>query len=166
MDKGRQAHGSVGRLCDAQGVEIPVAAVQDMEIRLKDTAGRTILMREKVVLSDRVTQPILCYGHLLQSGWSIDATQQTFSHTVADAHVPLALQSKSVTVQGTICMLRLQEPGDDFFQVRTIQAEVMEHIANGSVGWQQDSRGCGVGKHFSNRHQDPLLVKPNMPPNF
>ena len=65
LDKGRQAHGSVGRLCDAQGVEIPVAAVQDMEIRLKDTAGRTILMREKVVLSDRVTQPILCYGHLL-----------------------------------------------------------------------------------------------------
>ena len=60
MDKGRQAHGSVGRLCDAQGVEIPVAAVQDMEIRLKDTAGRTILLREKVALSDRVTQPIPC----------------------------------------------------------------------------------------------------------
>ena len=36
----------VGKLCDAQGVEIPIAAVQDVEIRLKDLAGRTLLLRD------------------------------------------------------------------------------------------------------------------------
>ena len=35
FDKGRQVSGSIGKLCDAQGVEIPLTAVQDMEIRLQ-----------------------------------------------------------------------------------------------------------------------------------
>ena len=62
--KGRQVSGPLGKLCDVQGVEIPLTALQDMEIRLQDTAGRTMLLREKVALSDRVTEPILCHGHL------------------------------------------------------------------------------------------------------
>ena len=32
---GKPAEGVIGKLCDAQGVEIPVDAVQDMEIRLR-----------------------------------------------------------------------------------------------------------------------------------
>ena len=133
---------------------------------MKDTVGRTILLPEKVALSDRVNQPILCYGHLLENGWSIDATHQTLSHSVADADVPLELQSKSVTVQGTICMLRLQETNYDCLHVRAIQADVNEDLATGSVGWKLDARGCGIGRHFSDRHQDPLLVKPDMPGHF
>ena len=31
-----------------KGLKIPVDAVQDMEIRLKDISGRTILLRERV----------------------------------------------------------------------------------------------------------------------
>ena len=73
LGKGQQVVDSVGKLCDAQGVEIPIAAVQDMEIRLKDLTGRTILLRERVAVSDKVGQPILCFGHLLESGWGIDA---------------------------------------------------------------------------------------------
>ena len=68
LGKGQQVVDSVGKLCDAQGVEIPIAAVQDMEIRLKDLTGRTILLRERVAVSDKVGQPILCFGHLLESG--------------------------------------------------------------------------------------------------
>ena len=94
LGKGQQVVDSVGKLCDAQGVEIPIAAVQDMEIRLKDLTGRTILLRERVAVSDKVGQPILCFCHLLESGWGIDATQQTLTHAIAGAHVPLEMQNK------------------------------------------------------------------------
>ena len=42
------------KLVDAQGTEIPVDAVQDMEVRLQDVNGKCFLLREKVAISDRV----------------------------------------------------------------------------------------------------------------
>eukprot|EP00435_Cladocopium_sp_Y103_P026950 s251_g6.t1 len=42
-----QGNRTIGKLCDAQGTEIPVQAVQDMEIRMKDVTGKTVLLREK-----------------------------------------------------------------------------------------------------------------------
>eukprot|EP00435_Cladocopium_sp_Y103_P066687 s792_g29.t1 len=163
FNKDTQVSGSVGRLCDAQGVEIPVTAVQDMEIRLEDVTNRTVLLRERVALSDRVSQPIISFGHLLESGWGIDATEQTLSHSVAGAHIPLELQSKSVVVQGTIRLLSLQEPNNACLHVRAIQAEVNDDVATGAVGWELDSRGCGVGRHYADKFQDPLMVKPDIP---
>ena len=100
LGKGQQALDSVGKLCGAQGANIPIAAVQDMEIRLKDLTGRTILLRERIAISDKVGQPILCFRYLLENGWGIDAAQQTLTHAVADAHVPLEMQNKSMIVQG------------------------------------------------------------------
>ena len=69
LNKGTPACGAIGKLHDAQGAEIPVQSIQDMEIRLKDLSGRNIVLRERVAISDRVTQPIVCFGHLLESGW-------------------------------------------------------------------------------------------------
>ena len=43
---------------------------------------------------------------------------------------------------------------------------MQESVVNGSVGWQLDSRGCGIGRHFGDHHQDPLLVKPDISENF
>ena len=113
-----------------------------------------------------MSQPILCYGHLLESGWGIDAAQQTLTHSTAKAHVPLELQNKSMTVHGTIRMLRLQDVSDDCLRVRAIQAEVEESLINGAVGWELDKRGCGVGRHISDKFQDPSMVKPDMPGRF
>jgi hypothetical protein len=44
LGKGRPEANSLGRLVDAQGVEIPVEATQDMEIALRDMTGRVILL--------------------------------------------------------------------------------------------------------------------------
>ena len=81
----------VGKLCGAQGVDIPLSAVQDMEITLEDMSGRTIHLKERVAVSNRVRQPILCFGHLLESGWGIDGSQQALVHSSVGAHIPVKL---------------------------------------------------------------------------
>ena len=101
LEKGSDVQGAVGRLMDAQGSEIPIESVKDMEVRLKDITGRTVCLRERVALSSRVTQPIISFGHLMEGGWSIDAREQALTHSLG-AHVPLELQNRSLVVQGTI----------------------------------------------------------------
>ena len=163
---GKLSAGVSGKLIDAQGAEIPVDAVQDMEVRLQDVNGKCILLREKVAISDRVGQPILSYGHLLRNGWGIDADRQALVNNSAGVQVPVTFQNQSIVVHGSIRVLQqcLDEP--DFLQVRAIQADVLESVLNGPVGWELDSRGCGIGRHFSDRHMDPLLVKPDLPGRF
>ena len=101
LGKGRPTEGVVGKLHDAQGAEIPIDAVQDMEIRLKDVSGSTVILRERVAVSKHVSQPILSFGRLLEGGWSIDGCQQALTHH-AGANIPVELQNKSLMVQGTI----------------------------------------------------------------
>ena len=87
--------------------------------------------------------------------------QQALTHS-AGAHVPIDLQNQSMVVQGEIRMLRQEPISPVSFHVRSIQAEVMDYIAEGSVGWNLDSYGRGIGRHFSDRFQDPTLVKPDV----
>ena len=71
-----------------------------------------------------------------------------------------------MVVQGTIRMLQLCDVNDDSLRVRAIQAEVQDSVAHGAVGWELDDRGCGIGRHYSDRFQDPSMVKPDMPGRF
>ena len=90
---------------DAQGSEIPIESVRDMEVRLKDITGKTICLKERVALSSRVSQPIISFGHLLEGGWSIDGREQALTHSLG-AHIPVELQNRSlvVQVQSEFCM--------------------------------------------------------------
>ena len=164
LGKGRPTEGVVGKLHDAQGAEIPIDAVQDMEIRLKDVSGSTVILRERVAVSKHVSQPILSFGRLLEGGWSIDGCQQALTHH-AGANIPVELQNKSLMVQGTIRVLRESCDVVDM-HVRAIQADVMEHVVEGCVGWDLDAYGQGLGRHFDNKYQDPSLVKPDLPGRF
>ena len=76
---------------------MPVHAMQDMEIRLKDISGRSILLRERVTISDKVNQPILCYGHLSQSGWGISGI--FFSSGLAESALGSVLTIIGVSVE-------------------------------------------------------------------
>ena len=91
IGRGLDAEGVVGRLQDAQGSEIPVEAVKDMEVRLKDITGKTICLRERVAVSSRVHQPILSFGRLMENGWTIDGRAQALTHSLG-AHIPVELQ--------------------------------------------------------------------------
>ena len=68
-------------------------------------------------------------------------------------------------VQGTIRVLRESCDVVDM-HVRAIQADVMEHVVEGRVGWDLDAYGQGLGRHFDNKYQDPSLVKPDLPGRF
>ena len=96
---------------------------------------------------------------MLENGWRIDGNQQMLVHTSAGAAIPLELQHKSMVVHGSIRVLSEQCAPAENFHVRAIQADVNADVVNGSVGWQLDERGCGIGRHFSDHYQDPLLVK-------
>ena len=114
--------------------------------------GRVILLRQTVAISDRVSQPILSFGKMLENGWGIDGSQQMLVHSTAGAAVPLELQNKSMVVHGSIRVLTEHciSPGS----------------FHGSVGWQLDSNGCGIGRHYADHHQDPLLLRPDLDGRF
>ena len=59
-------------------------------------------------------------------------------------------------------MLRQEPISSVSFHVKRIQAEVMDYIAEASVGWNLDSYGRGIGRVFSDRFQDSTLVKPDV----
>ena len=71
-----------------------------------------------------------------------------------------------MVVCGTMRAIHEQLPGENVSCIRAIQAEVDPGIVNGAVGWELDLRGCGVGRHFANRCQDPTMVKPDIPGSF
>lgn len=154
---GPEVQGKAGKLCDAQGSEIPIEATKDMEIRLMDVAGKLVVLRERVAISSKVFQPILCYGRLLGNGWGIDGQQQVLIQH-AGANVLIEMQNKQVMARGFIRVLQQSDNVSTPVCVRLIQAEVMPDVVNGRIGWNLDDRECGIGKHFGDCYHDPTLV--------
>ena len=165
LGRGNPVPGATSRLCDAQGSEIPIESVSDMEVRLRDITGKTVCLRERVAISSKVTQPILSFGHLMESGWTIDGRQQALTHNLG-AHIPVELQNRSLVVQGTIRVLQVAGCEKPQFHVRAIQAEVMDYVLQGSVGWHLDQFGHGIGRHYAETFQDPTMAKPDIPGRF
>ena len=123
---------------------------------------KTVLIRERVAVSSMVNQSILCFGHLLENGWCADGQQQALTQ-MAGAHIPIALQNRPMVVQDEIRMLREEfssSAGD--FHARAIQADVMDYIVQGTVGWELDDFGRGIGRHFADRFSDPILIRPGV----
>ena len=149
---GVEAGEQSARLHDAQGREILVHSMKDVEVHLLDQSGKLVVLRERVALSPHVTQSILCYGRLLKAGWGINPAEQTLTHS-AGVRVPIELQNMSVTVKGWI---RVISSGDDSvatqpqpqFSVCAVRADV--------------TSDCGVGRHHTDHFQDPTLFRPQL----
>jgi hypothetical protein len=136
--------------------------VEKFQLNLRDITGKAVLIRERVAVSSMVNQPILCFGHLLENGWCVDGQQQALTH-MAGAHIPTELQNKSMVVQGEIRMLREEfSSSAGGFHVRALQADVMDFIVQGTVGWELDDFGSGIGRHFADRFEDPTLIRPGV----
>ena len=162
---------TAARLHDAQGRVIPVETMRDVEVRLLDETGRLVLLRERVAISPHVSQPILCYGRLLQAGWGMDSREQVLTHE-AGVKIRIELQNMSVTVKGWVRVVN-SEVLEDMNQhaetmnqprsvVRAVRADVTPLMRLGPAGWSLDSSNCGIGRHHSDRFQDPTLVRPQM----
>ena len=83
----------------------PSQNFRDIEVQLLDESGCLVMIRERVAISDRVQQPILCFGKMLQNGWSIQSDEQVLSHKTG-LKVPIELQNRSIMVNGWIRVLK------------------------------------------------------------
>ena len=110
-------------LRDAQGQEIPLHGYRDVELHLMDMKGRAIVLRETVALSDRISQPILCFGHLLENGWSVNGVEQTLTHG-SGISIPIELQNKSMLVRGWVRMMKDEPQVLELFSIRAVRAEL------------------------------------------
>ena len=148
-------------LRDAQGKQIPLHGMRDVELHLMDMQGRAIILKETVALSDQITQPILCFGHLLENGWSINGIEQTLTHG-SGISIPIELQNKSMSVRGWVRMMRNEPEVLDPFCIRAVRAEVFDWLHDMRVGWHLSPEGVGSGKHYGSCYQDPTLACPTM----
>ena len=148
-------------LRDAQGNTIPLHGMRDVEIHLMDMQGRAATIEESVALSDQISQPILCFGRLLESGWSVDGRQQTLTH--GSMSIPIEMQQRSMTPRGWIRAVK-EEPAilEPLCCIRNVRAEIFNELADLRIGWNLSPEGVGSGKHFANCFQDPMLPCPTM----
>ena len=147
------------KLHDAQGTEIPILDFRDIEVQLLDETGRLVMIRERVAISECVNQPILCFGKLMQNGWSIQSDEQVLSHKTG-LKVPIELQNRSIMVNGWTRVLKQTTPEETHacsHGVLAVRAEVMDYLSKGPVGWQLDRFDVGVGRHFSDHFQGSKL---------
>ena len=152
---------TIGNLRDAQGRKIPLYGVRDIEVRLMDVRGKTVVLEETVALSNQITQPMLCFGRLLEGGWSVNGVEQTLTHANGVA-VPNEFQNRSMTVQGWIRAIKGRPPDEHDLHLRVVSASVFEELTDARVGWNLNEHGVGTGKHYGNCFQDPTLVCPSM----
>ena len=148
-------------LRDAQGQTIPLHGYRDVELHFMDMKGRSVVLRETVALSDRITQPTLCFGHLLENGWSVNGIEQTLTHG-SGISIPIELQNKSMLLRGWVRMIKDEPQVLEPFSIRAVRAEIFNELSEMRVGWNLSPQGVGSGKHYGSCFQDPTLTCPTM----
>ena len=138
----------------------PLEGTRIVEVKLGTCTGKTVILREKVAISSRVQQPILCFCRLLGQGFGIDGTSQTLVHPASKTEIPLQLQNRSMVVMGHVRVLSA-EPFENIPEaVRAARADVTESLVQSPIGWTGNTFGYIVGRHLSGYFQDPTLAFP------
>ena len=152
---GRRVGEDEGRkiLQDAQGNRIPTQGKREVEITLKHNLGRKVVFRERVTISDAVSQPILCFGKMMEQGWSIDGREQMMVHhdALEEIKVPVEMQNRSVTVMGHIRVVH-HSP----HVIRMMTAKLEDSLKNLAHGWTTNDKDMVIGYHISNHFQEPM----------
>ena len=151
------------KLHDAQGREIPVVAMRDVEISLLDQHGRLVTIREHGAISAQVHQPVISFGKLLQSGWGVCGVEQSLYHAPTDTRIPIELRNQSMVVQGwirTIGFSEGEQPISNF--INAVRADVFGGMDRVAIGWSLNDDGTGAGRHYSDHYMDPTLVRPDI----
>ena len=143
-------------LQDAQGRQIPVLGQKTISVLLEDAGGLEIELRDSVVFSNEISQPILSYGRLMNAGWSICAESRSLKNGCYQ--IPTEFQNNSLVVKGHV--RKVEEIPK---AVRAVRAELtpgLQRYINSAFGWNKEGDRW-VGIHLSAHHQDPLFV-PNI----
>ena len=152
MDKGIPTTGACPYLQDAQGTKIKTYGHSDVDIVMHAKDGREVIIKERVTFSDVVSQPILSYGRLLRTGWSIDGGTLCLKHD--EIEVPLVFQNQSLVVRAQVRVIH--EPG----MIRTLRVKLSQELqeaALGQYGWKKKGH-FWLGLHSSRHYQTPQFV--------
>ena len=130
------------QLQDAQGKKIKSYGNKDVDIMMTP-GGQAVILKEKITFSDMVSQPILSFGRLMRSGWSIDGQKSCLKN--GSLEVPLAFQNQSLVVDASIRVIT--EP----MVIRTLGVKLGDELtsmANSGYGWKKKEE-FWVGLHLS-----------------
>ena len=140
------------QLQDAQGKKIKSYGNKDVDIMMMTSSGQAVVLKEKVTFSDMVSQPILSFGRLMRSGWSIDGQKSCLKN--GSLEVPLAFQNQSLVVDASIRVIT--EP----MVIRTLGVKLgdeLANMANSGYGWKKKEE-FWVGLHLSTKFQSPQFI--------
>jgi predicted RNA-binding protein YlqC (UPF0109 family) len=115
-----------------------------------------VILKERVAISSKVTQPILCFGHFLEHGFGIDGVEQALTHSNGSISILLQMHSENMGVLG-------HEP-DNFQAIRAVKTEVKEGLINNPTAWIVSDMGYIIGRHVSDCFQDSSLAFPALQP--
>ena len=139
------ANSTMLQLQDAQGNPIPTGGSRQVKVKLQTLEGQPVILKENVAFSDRVSQPILCFGKLLQRGWSISSQSKTLTN--GKVNTPLKLENKSLVVRGGINLVQ---------KISALKVELGSSLKDLRHGWILAENGNYVGFHVT--PVDPTYV--------
>ena len=64
-------------LRDAQGKEIATSDIRDVSFAFETLDGDQVTIKERAFFSDRVDSPLISFGKLLKTGWSIESSDMS-----------------------------------------------------------------------------------------
>jgi len=94
------------KLCDAQRKQT-IENMRLVEIRF-------VILKERVAISSKVTQPVLCFGHFLEHGFGIDGVEQALTHSNGSISIRLQMHNKNTGVLGHVRVLQALPEPDNF----------------------------------------------------
>ena len=127
---GQHLTGQQVALQDAQGKAIPLLGQRSRSVVLEDKNGAEIELRDNVVFSDEITQPILSFGRLMNAGWGICAHTKSLCNGAYA--IPLNFQNNNLIVKGHVRSI-----GERPQALRALQAQLLpgvEIYANNAFG--------------------------------
>ena len=85
---------------------------------MRDIDGREAPLKEAVIFSSKVNQPILCYGRLVEQDWE---------SMVESRHWRMNLQNRPLTAQGRVRVTRDEDES-------CLEVHVLEAVERQQVG--------------------------------
>ena len=134
---GKESMSQSSLLRDAQGSQIEVSGVRDINVALQAADGRSITFRDRGHVSSKVDQPLLSFGKLLRHGWSIVAGDNGSGRVLGHAcgaKIPIRFRNQSVTVHGRVRMV-------EDVAVRVISVDIPRSWQRLQNGWYQIDEG-------------------------
>ena len=120
--------------------------------RNEANGGTEIELRDNIVFSSEITQPILSYGRLMDAGWSICAKNKCLKNGIYE--VPLEFQNHSLVVKGHV--RKVCAPVQEIRGVKAILTPRLQNYAEHGFGWNKEGNRW-IGFYLSAQYQDPLF---------